>query len=147
IVAFVLARMEGMDDAQARKICVAGAFHDMHETRLGDMNKITHGYVTITKELERKVEEEQAATLPDELKGSVLGTMELSEEERAILKDADYLECAFQAKEYVDIGHRGAESWIESIDGRLKTDSAKKLLAKMRKTDSNSWWNGLKKLE
>lgn len=147
LVAFVLAKMEKMGDEETREICVAAVFHDMHETRLGDLNKITHRYISVTKELERKIEGEQAGGMPDDVKAAVLGAMELSENEQKILKDADYLECAFQAKEYVDIGHKGAESWIISIESRLKTDSAKKLLAKMKTMDSNSWWKGLKKIE
>lgn len=147
LVAFVLAKMEKMDDDAARKLCTAGVFHDMHETRLGDLNKITHRYLTVTKKLEDKVEEEQTENMPKELRASLLAALELTGKEQEILKDADYLECAFQAKEYIDTGHKGAESWIESIESRLKTASARKLLAKMKKMDSNSWWKGLKKID
>ena len=147
VVAFILAKMEGMDDDGARKLCTAAVFHDMHEARLGDMNKITARYINVTKELERKVEMEQRGEMPEELKGAMAGILELSEDDLIVLKDADYLECAFQAKEYIDIGHRGAASWIKSIEGRLKTKSAKKLLARMKKKDSNDWWKGLKRIE
>lgn len=147
VVAFVLAKMEGMDDEGARRLCTAAVFHDMHEARLGDMNKITARYIPITKQLERKVEGEQTERIPGELKGAISDALELNGRELVILKDADYLECAFQAKEYIDIGHKGAESWIKSIECRLKTTSAKNLLARMKKKGSNDWWKGLKKIE
>jgi putative hydrolases of HD superfamily len=147
IVAFFLARMEGHPDETARKLCTAAVFHDMHETRLGDMNKITQRYINL-KEHENKVEEEQVKKMPRELSKSIISALgDLSDEERRILKDADYLECAFQAKEYFDIGHRGAGSWLESIEGRLQTKSARKLMAQVKKQDSNSWWKGLKKID
>ena len=147
VIAFMLAKMEGLDDAGANRICAAAVFHDMHEARLGDMHKITARYISLTRELEQKVESEQVAGMPAEMQNSILKTRGLPEKERTILKDADYLECAFQAKEYMDTGHKGAQSWIDSIGKRLKTASGKKLHAKMKGMDSNCWWKGLKKLD
>jgi putative hydrolase of HD superfamily len=147
VVAFMLAKMEGLDDAAADRICVAAVFHDMHEARLGDMNKITARYIHMTRELEEKVEKEQAQAMPAPIQNAVLGTQNLSEKEHGILKDADYLECAFQAKEYLDIGHRGAGTWIKNIGEKLRTKSAKRLHAQMKRMDSNSWWKGLKRLD
>jgi putative hydrolases of HD superfamily len=144
VIAFILAKMEGAD---AERLCTAAVFHDMHEARLSDLNKITARYITVSEKLERKVEADQANGMPPELRSAVLGALELSAKERAVLKDADYLECAFQAKEYADTGHRGAATWIDNIAGRLKTKSAKALLARMKRMDSNSWWKGLKKLD
>jgi putative hydrolase of HD superfamily len=147
IIAFLLARMEGEDETGANRICTAAVFHDMQECRIGDLHKIAARYIHVSEELGRKVEREQAADLPPIMKRSVLGTLDLSENERTILKDADYLECAFQAKEYADIGYKGAETWVKNIGKRLKTKSAKMLIEKMRKMDSNSWWKGLKRLD
>ncbi|MCI0503606.1 HD domain-containing protein [Candidatus Micrarchaeota archaeon] len=147
VIAFIIARMEGLGEADANRLCTAAVFHDMHEARLGDMHKITARYIEVTKELERKVEREQAAGMPPPIQNSILGTLDLSEKERIILKDADYLECAFQAKEYLDVGYRGAQSWIDNIGARLKTRSAKSLHAKMKTMDSNCWWKGLKRLD
>jgi len=147
MIAFILAKMEGMNNGDADRLCTAAIFHDMHETRLLDHNKITARYISITKELELKVERDQVGKLPKEIKQSLLRRFELTEEEQIILKDADYLECAFQAKEYLDVGYKGAASWIKSIKTRLTTKSAKKLLEQVEKMNSNEWWKGLKKIE
>jgi putative hydrolase of HD superfamily len=147
ILAFILARMEGLDTHAANRLCTAAVFHDLHEARIGDMHKIAARYIHITRDMERKVETEQALNLPKDVRESVMGALELGEKEQTILKDADYMECAFQAKEYADSGCKGAESWIHTIGERLKTDSARRLLHKMRGVDSNSWWKGLKRLE
>jgi len=146
VIAFMLAKMEGLGD-MAERICTAAVFHDMHETRLGDMNKITARYVDTNEALKRKVENEQVEDMPESLGNSILKTQNLSERETEILHDADQLECAFQAKEYLDIGHTGAETWIMNIEKRLKTKSAKELIKKMKTQDSNSWWKSLKKLD
>jgi putative hydrolase of HD superfamily len=147
VVAYVLAKMEGLDDNSARKLCSAAVFHDIHEARLLDLNKITHRYIEVTRELEQKVEAEQTKGLPEDIRESIYDTLDLSEKEQIILKDADYLECAFQAKEYLDVGYKGTVSWLESITVRVKTESAKKLVEQVYKQDSNSWWKGLKKLD
>jgi len=147
VIAFILAKMEGMDDGAADRLCSAAVFHDLLEARIGDMNKITARYIGVDEKLERRIEREQTDELPEAIKIAIMKKFDLPKSERIILKDADYLECAFQAREYADIGHKGAETWITNIESRLKSDSAKKLLQKMRKMDSNSWWKGLKKLD
>lgn len=146
IIAFVLARMEGKDDESAWKLCSAAVFHDMHETRLGDMNRITARYITVDRDLERSVWEEQLQEMPDYVQSSIMRMFDLSNEEMAILKDADHLECAFQAKEYADIGYSGAKSWIENTGKRLVSKSAKMLHKQLGEQHSNSWWKGLKKV-
>jgi len=146
VIGFVLARMEGKSDDVARKICTALVFHDMHETRMLDLNKIANRYIDV-KGIGRKIEEDQAEKMPDDIRKSVLAVLELGEEEKAIKHDADALECAFQAKEYVETGHEGAQSWITNIGPRLKTKSAKQLYEKMKEMNSNSWWKGLKKID
>jgi putative hydrolase of HD superfamily len=146
LIAFMLAIMEGKSEDEARKLCTAAVFHDIHETRILDLNKITARYID-TDDLIKKVEEDQVEGMPEKLGKSVLDTMELSEEEKVILEDADLLECAFQAKEYLDIGHDGAKSWLNNIEKKVQTKSAKKLMAHVKKQDSNSWWKGVKKLD
>ena len=147
LIAFILARMEKLDEPAADRLCTAAVFHDMQEARLSDLNKITARYIKVDEKLERRVEAEQAKGLPAELRQSLSRIPKLSARERAILKDADYLECAFQAKEYSDTGYKGAGTWVGTIAGRLKTKSAKALLARMKGMESNSWWKGLKKLD
>ncbi len=61
-----------------------------------------------------------------------------------IAKDADYLEMAFTAKEYIEIGYEGAWDWINNVGRALRTDSVKLLHAALIDTSSNEWWSGLK---
>ncbi|MFN7991314.1 MAG: HD domain-containing protein [Candidatus Micrarchaeia archaeon] len=145
IIAFALAKMEGMDDQKANRVCTAAVFHDMHETRLLDMNKITARYITVDGSLERKVERDQIDGFEPKLKDAFLSTLRLADDEQTVLKDADYLECAFQAKEYADIGYPTAK-WVENISRKLQTKSARAIAAKLAKADSGAWRDGLKKL-
>lgn len=70
-----------------------------------------------------------------------------SSKEGIVARDADLLENALSAKEYMDLGHKEAVRWIKNIKKLLKTESAKKLLKEIEKTNSKSWSFGLKKTE
>ena len=145
VVAFILAKMEGLSDEAANRICTAAVFHDMHETRLLDLNKITAGYISVDRSLENRVEADQVRKMPKGLKAAILHALRLSDREETILKDADYLECAIQAKEYADIGY-DTGIWVDNISKKLQTASAKALAGKLKKADSGAWKDGLKKL-
>lgn len=145
IVAFVLAQMEGADP---HKLCSAGVFHDMCETRTLDLHKVANRYIEGIDAGEQKAYLDQIAGLPSNLKSSIASiTIELSKKEKIILKDADLLECALQAKEYVELGHSGAQDWIDGIGPRLKTESARGLFALLPSSRSSQWWANLKKLD
>ena len=146
VIAFILAKMEGLDDESANRICTAAVFHDMHETRLLDLNKITARYIEVTRELELKVERAQVEGMEPKIKNSILKTLKLSTREHTIMKDADYLECAFQAKEYADIGYAGTQVWVDNLAKKLKSKSAKSLAGKLKKTNSGIWRDGLRKI-
>ena len=66
--------------------------------------------------------------------------------EGIVAKDADWLELAFQAKQYIDQGHLAAQNWIDNVEKALETDSAKELLKEMQKTNFTDWLIGLKKM-
>ena len=67
--------------------------------------------------------------------------------EAIVAKDADYLECFIQAKEYYDIGYREVKDWMKNTRNAMKTKSAKKLADRAAKMSAHAWWTGLKKLD
>ena len=147
IVGFILAKMEKMSDEQASRICSALVFHDVHESRLTDLNKISERYIENKKELERKIENEQIQNLPNEIRDSVGSLFNLSEKEKQVLQDADRIELLFQAKEYSETGYPNVAKWLDNQMKRIKTESAKKLLEQVKKQSFREWTKGLKKLE
>ncbi len=66
--------------------------------------------------------------------------------EAIIARDADLLENAVQAMEYIHIGYKDAQNWIDNIKKVLKTKRAMQLLKTLEKTSPNEWWRGLKKI-
>ena len=71
---------------------------------------------------------------------------ERSSKAGTIAKEADMLELAISAKELIEKGYCYAQDWINNTAKALKTESGKRLLENLKNSDSNAWWQGLKKL-
>ncbi len=147
-IAYVLGKMESVD---AEKCALIALFHDDGEMRVGDQNKVAARYFNIN-EAELEALKEQVANLPDDL-GKRIIDLVLQKETRStkegiIVQDADWLEVALQAKILVEQGFSGTEDWINNVEKALETESAKKILAEIRKMKdfTNFWWQGLKKM-
>ncbi len=145
-IGLVLAKMEGADSSRVVEMCL---FNDAHESRLNDLHKVGHRYIDF-RAAETQARKEQANGL-----GSIgKEILSLHEEfqdqetkEAVVARDADLLENAVQAREYVKAGYRDAQNWIENVKKVLRTESAKEILREAEKRDPNEWWKGLKKIE
>lgn len=143
IIAFLLANLEGAKDPS--KFAIAGLLHKLHKVRLGDRHKISANYMDYPPEVKSSITNDQLSMLGGELKNRVKKTLDLSDEEKVIVKDADQIELALEAKEYLDRGYSKAQVWLDRIGQVLRTESAKKLFREIVKTHSCDWWQKLKK--
>lgn len=143
-IGYILAKMEGFE--RASDICSILVFHDIGECRVGDIHKVARRYVVSNEE---RAVEEQCKSIGD-IGNDIFRmwkTIELQEDTAGVIaKDADLLEMAFTAKEYIEIGYDSARDWIEKISKRLRTRSAKLLIDSLDDICCNEWWQGLKKL-
>lgn len=146
-IGYILAVMEG--GVNPERVASILIMHDNPETRIGDHNKVTARYLG-------KNDGEESA-LKEQLAGLEIAVAEKWQEyfmefktrntkEGIVAKDADWLETAFQAKEYLDLGYESTSDWINNVGKALETDSAKKLFEEMQKTKFTDWWQGLKKM-
>ncbi len=144
-IGFILAKLEKYNNPQ--EVCSIVVFHDMAESRIGDIHKVANRYIKVEEE---KVVKEQTEKLGD-LGEDILNMHEQIENRSTtagiIAKDADMLDMAFTAKAYAEIGYEYAKDWMNNIEKILKTESAKELFNELKKSDSNEWWQKLKKLK
>jgi len=146
VIGYVLAKMENVD---VSKVTLMSLFNDLHEARLNDLHKVGHRYIDF-KKAETAAFKEQTSELKEIGKEmfSLHEEFQTRESKEAIVaRDADLLENAFQAKEYIEMGYKDAQNWIDNIWQVIKTDSAKKLLKEIEKTSCNDWWKNLKKID
>lgn len=145
IIGRIIAELE---NANKDKVTMMLLFHDVPEARINDTHKVGARYVN---KAEIKVLEEQITRLPESIGKEIIDNFKEMDQnktkEASIAKDADLLECAFQAKEYIEQNYSDCENWVCNVEKQLVTRTAKKIMNIMKKTKSNSWWYGLKHIE
>lgn len=142
-IAYFLAKMEGYDNPhEVVSMCI---FHDIGEARVGDIHKVANRYVDADE-----IQAVKDQLSPIENSKDILRLWKECEDTSStagtIAKDADRLETAIAAKEYVEKGYKSTEDWINNVRKLLKTDSAKNLLDEMAEMKSTDWWQDLKKI-
>ena len=146
-IGYILAVMEG--EANPEKVASMIMIHDNGEARVGDQHKVAARYFDV-KEAEHKAFSEQLERLDNSVAERWQKYFNEFEnrntKEGIIAKDADWLETAFQAKEYMDIGFSSMENWVENVSKAVETNSAKMLIKEMRESKFTDWWCGLKKM-
>src|SRR3989338_7306029 len=106
VIGYMLAELEKCDKNKVMRMLM---FHDIPETRIGDLHKVAASYLN-SEEGEAKAAADQSKLLPS----SVVN------------------------------GYKHSEEFLERIRKVMVTQSAKKLLAEIEKSDG-FWWKGLKK--
>ncbi len=143
-VGYLLAELEKCDKDKVVRMIL---FHDVPETRTGDFHKIASNYIERDAG-EAKVASDQSKLLPLKIGQEYLDLLKEFEEKKTkeaiVAKDADYLEAAITAREYLINGYIHSREFLDRIKNVLVTPSAKKLLAGIEKSDG-FWWKGLKK--
>ncbi len=145
-IGYILAVME---EANPEKVVSMLIIHDNGEARIGDQTKVGARYFS-NKKAEQDAFFEQSDNLGDKIakkwKELFLEYENRTSLEGVIAKDADWLEQAFQAKEYVELGYQGMQDWIDNVEKALETESAKKILEEMKNSSFTDWWQGIKKM-
>jgi putative hydrolase of HD superfamily len=136
-IGYTLARLN--KEADIFTVILMCLFHDLPESRTGDLNYVNKRYVEIKEE---EAIRDLAKTLPfgEELQTLLEDFSKGKSLEAQLSRDADQLDLILGLKEYQDLGNRYAEDWIHFAQKRLKTDLAKELAAQILETDSSAWW-------
>lgn len=137
LIGYVLAQLEqGADIFKVIKMCL---FHDLPETRTGDLNYVNKHYVSVEEE---NAINDLASTLPfgSEIKDLLSELKANNTKEAQLVHDADQIELILELKERLDLGNKYASRWIHFARERLKTPIARKIASEIMETDSTDWW-------
>lgn len=137
MIAYVLARLSGQVDAD--RVVRMALFHDLSESRTGDLNYLNQKYVRAD---EARATEDMTRGLPfgEEIQSLAAEFRAQATPEAVLVKDADNIEMLLQLKEHQDVGNKNAEEWIPFTLRRLKTDAARDLALRILEGDSSAWW-------
>ena len=144
-IAYLLADAEGHSNPEKASLMLV--FHDIGEARVGDVHRVALRYV---KADEAEAVKDQTAKLGDigiRIRELWNETEERKTDMAKVAKDADRLEQALTAKEYIERGYTFTMNWINNIRKALYTETAKRWLKQMMEMNSNDWWQGLNKLD
>ncbi len=135
-IGYVLAKLENYPEPE--KVAAALVFHEIGETRIGDLNRLTAKYLPKKNEIEC-VKDQVKEFFPE-----IIDWVKALEEKKGhfgkILKDADFLENALTAKEYMEQGNIQAKQWLENIERKLKTKTGRKIFQEILKSSPYKWY-------
>lgn len=144
-IAFVLAKLENYPNPN--EVCTLAVFHDIAETRVGDIHRIAARYIQSNEE---EAVKDQTARL-EKIGKEILKLWQESETNKTqaslIARDADLLELCISCKEYIEIGHTMMQAWIDNAIKRMNTKSARELAELLNQVNSKDWWSFLKPLK
>lgn len=139
VVAYVLAQMEGADPHKAATLAL---FHDLPETRIGDIPSTGKRFVQSAPA--EDVIATQTASMPAALAGPIrdlVAEFEAKETPEArCAKDADKIECLLQAREYQAQGYQLAQPWVDTMVAAVKTGSGRRLAEAAIRVPVDEWW-------
>jgi putative hydrolases of HD superfamily len=134
LLGYVLSRMAKLDAEEEALLIKACLFHDLHEARVGDLHRLAKRYA---KADEKKAEKEQRKGLLFE-KDMAEALDFLPPKLKQYAYEADKIECAITAKEYLDAGF-DTKKWIVHTRPVIITKEGKALLAAIEKSNAHGW--------
>lgn len=140
-IAYFLAEEAGADSQRAALMALV---HDLHEARTNDHHKVSQAYLD-PKRIEPRVFADQMDGIPTAEELLALHAEYAAGESMLaqLVHDADRLECAFQAREYVEEGQAACQRWFENTAPTLKTDAGRALYAALAAADPSAWFRTL----
>lgn len=143
VLAYIIAALEGANPDHAAAL---GLFHDLPETRIGDVPSVGRAYVTTVPA--QQVAADQVSGLPDQLAAHVAALIDEHENaktpaatpEARCSRDADKIDCLLQAREYQVQGNQQVQPWIDSMTTAVTTETGKKLAAAAQEVEPGAWW-------
>lgn len=144
-IGWVLAKLEGYSNPN--EVAAMLIFHDIGECRIGDIHKLANRYVSADEERAVTEQVERLGAAGKDVLSLWHGIESRTTQAGIIAKDADLLELAVRAREYIERGYADASEWFEAAKARVQTKSAKELIEQLPNVSSTSWWHGLKKID
>lgn len=143
VLAYLIAHLEG---GNADHAAALGLFHDLPETRVGDVPSVGKPYVATPPA--QSVVADQVAGLPASLAEHIRDLIDEHEGakrpdatlEARCSRDADKLECLLQAREYQLTGNQLMQPWIDSMAEAVTTETGKRLAATAQELSPAVWW-------
>lgn len=143
VIAYCIAELEGANPDRAAAL---GVFHDLPETRTGDVPSVGKRYLNVADP--HDVVTDQVEGLPPHLASRIVALVDEHESAKApsatlesrCSRDADKLDCLLQAREYQAEGYRQLDEWVRTSADAVTTETGKRLAAVAMEITPGEWW-------
>ncbi len=136
VIGYVLAKMAGADRSRTVFMCL---FHDLHETRVGDMNYVNRIY-NQTDDRRALSDALDGTGLEDDILDLFDDLEDAQSREASLARDADQLDLILNLREQQDLGNKYAVKWLHYATQRLRTPEGRALGTRILETDHADWW-------
>lgn len=139
VVALALAK-ECTEEVDEEKLLKIALFHDLLESRTGDLNYVQKRYVEKDdgKALDGLLS--QQSPLAKQVANSIKDYEQKEGIEQQLVHDADQLELMLVLKQLYDTGNPKALEWMTNCERRIQTDAGRSLATAIRERDFDQWW-------
>lgn len=139
VIAYFLAKQLGAD---METVLIMSVFHDFHEARTGDLDKIAKFYMTRDQD---RANRDIFEGIDNELL-SALDTYEKKKSPEArIAYEANVIAFLVELKLLIEKGNTHAAEWLEGNKKRLRLPEAIALADTLAGSDSHDWWKSIRK--
>lgn len=143
VIAYLLAReiKEKGQEISMEKILVMSIFHDFHEGRTGEMDKVAKLYMTRHEDkanidIFKDVDDGLLALLNEyEAKQSL---------EALVVYEANVIAFGVECKILIEKGNTHAKEWMDANSLRVRLPESIELMTALAKTDSQDWWKEIR---
>jgi 5'-deoxynucleotidase YfbR-like HD superfamily hydrolase len=146
VIAYLLAKDINAQNDPSRKvsmekILIMSIFHDFHEGRTGEMDKVAKLYMT---RHEDKANIDIFSGIDDELL-ALLNEYEAKQTlEALVVYEANVIAFGVECKILMERGNTHAKEWMDANSTRVRLPESVELMTALAATDSQDWWKDIR---
>ncbi len=146
VIAYLLARQinaagDTSRQASMEKIFIMSIFHDFHEGRTGEMDKMAKRYMTRHEDI---ANEDIFKGVDDELL-VLLNEYEAKQSlEALIVYEANIIAFGVECRILMEKGNTHAKEWMDANSKRVRLPESVTLMTSLAATDSQDWWKSIR---
>lgn len=146
VIAYFLAKQINANSsaslrASMETVMVMSVFHDFHEARTGELDKLAKIYTTRHEE---KANLHIFEGVDDDLL-NILNTYEKKDSlEAKISYEANVIAFSVECKLLIEKGNTHAKEWMDANNSRLRLRESVMLADELAATDSQNWWKSIR---
>lgn len=146
VIAYLLAKQINDQGAAGRsvsmeKILIMSIFHDFHEGRTGEMDKVAKLYMT---RHEDKANIDIFAGIDDELLTQLNEYEAKKSLEAQVVYEANVIAFGVECKILMEKGNTHAKEWMDANSLRVRLPESVELMTALAATDSQDWWKDIR---